>query len=60
MAPSRWDLGSANATTDLLITINGSTTNRLFSIPDATFENGTFETTPLITVMEHFLSLLDY
>jgi len=41
-------LGSANATTDLLITINGSTTNRLFSIPDATFENGTFDlTTPV-------------
>jgi len=36
-------LGSENTTSDLLITINGSTTKRLFDIPDATFENGTFD-----------------
>lgn len=36
-------LGSENTTSDLLITINGSTTKRLFDIPDATFENGKFD-----------------
>ena len=35
-------LGSENTTSDLLLSINGSTTKRLFDIPEATFENGTF------------------
>ena len=36
-------LGSENTTSDLMLSINGSTTKRLFDIPDATFENGTFD-----------------
>ena len=35
--------GSENTKQDVLLSINGATTKRLFDIPDATFENGTFD-----------------